>query len=344
MGSPAACSRWACTCGSWWEFTTACASASDSAWKSTSCQRVRVPPQSKMTASTPLTSTTGADAAAHVVHDVVGRHVLTIAGRPVLDLHGAVRQALADHHDRRHADQLGVLELHAGADLGPVVVQHLDALAGQLVGDPLGRGEDVLVLAGRDQVDVGRRDLAGPGQAQLVVGALGDRGHGPGGADAVRAHGDRHELAVLVEDLEVEGVGVLAAELEDVAHLDAARGLERAVLAVRAGVTVADLGGLDGAVRGEVTPGDQVDDVAAVDVGAGDPAGALDDARVDEVADARGVLLAQHLGADVALDQRRVLPELRLVEGLDLGGLHLPLEPLLVDLAVAGDADRDRLA
>src|SRR5512139_1192337 len=108
--SPAACSRWACTWWSWWEFTTAWASASDSAWKSTSCQRVRVPPQSKMTASTPPTS--GTDEADHVVHDVVGRHVLALAGRPVLDLDGAVREALANHDDRRHTDQLGVLELH----------------------------------------------------------------------------------------------------------------------------------------------------------------------------------------------------------------------------------------
>ena len=39
------------TSTSWSAFTTACASASDSAWKSMSCQRVSVPPQSKMTAS-----------------------------------------------------------------------------------------------------------------------------------------------------------------------------------------------------------------------------------------------------------------------------------------------------
>ena len=125
------------------------------------------------------------------------------------------------------------------------------------------------------------------------MGVLGDRGDRARDADAVGAHRDRDELAVLVEHLEVERVGVLAAELEDVAHLDAAGGLERAVVAVRAGVAVADLGGLDGAVGREVAAGDQVDDVAAVDVGAGDPAGALDDARVDEVADAGRVLLAR---------------------------------------------------
>ena len=55
-------------------------------------------------------------------------------------------------------------------------------------------------------------------------------------------------------------VGVLAAELEDVADLDAARGLERAA-AVGRGVAVADLGGLDRAVGGEVAARDEVDDV-----------------------------------------------------------------------------------
>ena len=80
------------------------------------------------------------------------------------------------------------------------------------------------------------------------------------------------------------------------------------------------------------------------DVGAGHPAGALDDAGVDEVADAGRRLLAQRLGADVALDQRGVLGELGLVHRLDLDGLELALEALLVDLAVAGHADGERLA
>ena len=51
--SPAACRRGRVISSASWcgAFTTAWASASDSAWKSMSCQRVRVPPQSKMTAS-----------------------------------------------------------------------------------------------------------------------------------------------------------------------------------------------------------------------------------------------------------------------------------------------------
>ena len=105
-------------------------------------------------------------------------------------------------------------------------------------------------------------------------------------ADAVRAHRDHDLLAVLVEHLEVERVGELAAELEDVADLDAAGDLEGAAAPFGHGSPVAHLGGLDRAVAGEVAAGDQVEDVPARLVGAGDPAGALDDARVEQVAHA----------------------------------------------------------
>ena len=84
--------------------------------------------------------------------------------------------------------------------------------------------------------------------------------------------------------------------------------------------------------------------MGAGDVGAGDPAGALDDARVDEEPDAGLRLLPQRLGTDVALHQRRVLGELGLVHGLDLDRLELALEALLVDVAVAGHADREGFA
>ncbi len=70
----------------------------------------------------------------------------------------------------------------------------------------------------------------------------------------------------------------------------------------------------------------------------------VDDARVDEVADAGLRLLTQRLRADVALDQRGVLVHLRLAHRLDLDRLQLALEALLVDLAVTGYADGERLA
>ena len=112
-----------------------------------------------------------------------------------------------------------------------------------------------------------------------------------------------------------ERVGVLAAELEDVPDLDAAGRRQRAA-AVGRGVALAHLGGLDRAVRGEVAAGDEVDDVVVGLVGAGDPRGAGDDPRVDEVAHA---VRGQRRRADVALDQERVGREVRLVEQRDLG-------------------------
>ena len=95
------------------------------------------------------------------------------------------------------------------------------------------------------------------------------------------------------ERLEPERLRVLAAELEDVAHLDAAGGDEGARPVGRR-VALADLGRLDRAVGGEVATRDEVEDVAAVDVRPGHPRGAVDDAGVDEVADAAGVVLAEH--------------------------------------------------
>ena len=89
--------------------------------------------------------------------------------------------------------------------------------------------------------------------------------------------------------------------------------------------------------------------VLLVDVRAGHPRGAVDDARVDEEADAAGRLLAEHRavgrpGADVALDEPGVLREVGLGGRLDLGGRERDLGALHVDLAVAGHADDDELA
>ena len=130
------------------------------------------------------------------------------------------------------------------------------------------------------------RELARPAQTLLVAGALGDRGDGAGDPDPVGAHGHRDELAVLVEHLEPERLGVLPAELEDVAHLDAAGQLQRSG-PVRGRVAGPDLGGLDRPVGGEVPPAGQLEHVPARLVGAGQPPGARTHPRVDQVADLR---------------------------------------------------------
>ena len=84
--------------------------------------------------------------------------------------------------------------------------------------------------------------------------------------------------------------------------------------------------------------------MAAGLVGAGDPLGARHDARVEQVADARGPAAAERARSDVALHERGVRGEVGLVERQHLGGTDLGLEPLQVDLAVAGHADGERLA
>ena len=216
---------------------------------------------------------------------------------------------------------------------------------GQVLGELLGGREDRLVLAGRDEVHVGGRDVARPAQADLVEGVLGDRGDGARGTDAVGAHGDGDELAVLVEHLEVERVGVLAAELEDVAHLDAARGLQGAAVA-RCGQ-----GSPSRTSATSMTPSPEKSRPATrsstwlpATSAPVTQRGALDDAGVEQEADAGGLLLAEGAGADVALGQRRPRGEVGLAERLEHHALaELGLEPLGVDLAVAGQADRERL-
>ena len=86
-----------------------------------------------------------------------------------------------------------------------------------------------------------------------------------------------------------------------------------------------------------------------VDVRAGDPARALAHARIDEVTDAGGRLLAEHCSrrrprTDVALHEQRVVLEVVRGGRLDLGGREGHLGALLIDLAVTGDADDDQFA
>src|SRR5690349_875527 len=147
-------SRWASGCGS----SAACASAWASSTKSTVCQGVSVPPQSKMTASTAMSAPHGLE---QVRHHVLTAYVGPLARGAVLHLEHTVGDSAAGHDDRGHPDQLGVLELHARADPRPVVEEHGEPLGGQLGRELLGGLEHRGVLACGDQVDVGGRDLAG---------------------------------------------------------------------------------------------------------------------------------------------------------------------------------------
>ena len=69
-------------------------------------------------------------------------------------------------------------------------------------------------------------------------------------------------LPLLSSTLQPERLGVLPAELEDVAHLDAPGQPQRSG-AVRRRVALPDLGHVEHAVRGEVAAADQVEHVPA---------------------------------------------------------------------------------
>ena len=59
----------------------------------------------------------GSDLSAQVddaIDDVVHRHVDAVATGSIAHLHLPVGQSLANDHDRRHADELCVVELHTG--------------------------------------------------------------------------------------------------------------------------------------------------------------------------------------------------------------------------------------
>src|SRR5699024_3970387 len=78
-----------------------------------------------------------------------------------------------------------------------------------------------------------------------------------------------------------------AAELEDVSDLDSTGQVHRAG-AVGRGIAGTDVGDLDGSVRGEVPPGDEVEHMPSVNVGAGDTPGPGNDPRIKQVSDPRG--------------------------------------------------------
>ena len=129
--------------------------------RSTWCQGVSVPPQSKTTASTGWL-TRGRSRRGSRRRPTPTATSRRSPERRSLTSMRAVGQAATDDDDGRHADELGVLELHAGAGLATVVEQHLDAARLELAGELLGVRGDGLVLAGGDDVHVGRGERPRP--------------------------------------------------------------------------------------------------------------------------------------------------------------------------------------
>ncbi|CFE39588.1 Uncharacterised protein [Mycobacterium tuberculosis] len=184
-------------------------------------------------------------------------------------------------------------------------------------------------------MNIERRDRRRPAKAQLVVVLLGNDGNQPRHTDAVGTHGQPHRLAILAEHVGGEGVGVFAPQLEDVPNFDTARHDQRTG-AVGRWIAFAHLGGLNGAVCGEVAAGHQTDNMAAGLVRPGDPAGAVDYPRVDEIAD---IVLPQRLWPDITLNQERVLGEIIVVEQRVVSRFQRCAQPFVIDLTVAGHAD-----
>src|SRR5699024_5310224 len=104
----------------------------------------------------------------------------------------------------------------------------------------------------------------------------------------------------------------------------------------------------------EIASVHEVVDMVTVPVRTGDPARAVGDAGIDEVAQARGALESEERvreglpGADVARDQlgqpREVRVRRRFHGDLALAQAAGPLRTVQVDLAVAGESDDDDLA
>ncbi len=148
-----------------------------------------------------------------------------------------------------HAQQLHVGEHHARA-LFTVVKQHVHAGGFQFGVELLGQLGHAhwLVHVHRHDGHFERGDGVRPDDAVLVVVLLDGGGHQTGDSDAVATHLHGDGLAALVQHARLHGFGVLGAELEDVAHFDAALEQQLA-LAARARVAfhhVAQVGNLVG--------------------------------------------------------------------------------------------------
>ena len=219
------------------------------------------------------------------------------------------------------------------------------------------------VLAGDNDVNVCGRQVTRPDQALLVVVTLGNGGKCAGHTHAVGAHGHGLQLAVLVQNLQAQRLSVLAAQGEDVAHLDTA-GCHQLAGAVRCRVAFTDLARLDDAVGGEIAAEDQVCHVLALFVCAGDPAGTAHHAGVNEEGNAgcgsyrvlvlgvcteQGCVQAQ-AGANVALDQLRECLQVLFAGCLNLNlaadaqqGTDVDLNAAQVHGTVAGNAHGEDL-
>src|SRR5580765_3758145 len=148
--------------------------------------------------------------------ELPARNALVRPVAAVSDLDQALLGQEIPHSDaNRHAEEVRVLELHAGA-LVAIVEQHVETRRSKLAVDLLA-GTRLRAVLGpdRDQVHLERCNGPGPDDAIRVVALLDRPGSDPGGANPIRSHDDRLLLPLLVQVHRTKRRGVPRPELED---------------------------------------------------------------------------------------------------------------------------------
>ena len=123
--------------------------------------------------------------------------------------------------------------------------------------------------------------------------------------NAVGTHGRYSALAVFIQNLHIEGFGVLTTQLEDVAKLNAALQSQRA-LSFWSWVTLMNLRRFNNLINLEITACNQTNHVVVLIISTGDPRSTGDHAWVSVDLNAIGVEATR---ANIALDQEGILLE-----------------------------------
>ncbi|CCJ85275.1 hypothetical protein BN133_1652 [Cronobacter dublinensis 582] len=168
----------------------------------------------------------------------------------------------------RNTDELHVGE-HDARTLFTVIHQHVDAFGAKLSVEFLGKllYAEGFVHVHRQNRDLERRDSVRPDDTAIVMVLLDSRSHHARHADAVAAHGQDLVAAIFALNGRFQRVGVFGAQLEDVAHFDAALDKQR-TLAVRARIAGHDVTDIGHFWRRDITIPVDAEIVFAVDVGA----------------------------------------------------------------------------
>src|SRR5438874_6431178 len=239
-------------CASAIAFATTDCSCGSRCWSARAARGTPTPSAASATTRNGRTRAAGVAASspqarAHELERAVRGELGARALAPLAVLESAGLQAAIRHHQPvRDPEQLGVGELDARARV-TVVVQHLDSGGGELgiqaVAD-LADTSGFLQVQGYENHLKGR-DRRRPDDAALIVVLFDGRGHDARHTDTVAAHVERGLAARLIEHQRLHGLAVLAAQLEDVADLDAARDLQPAG-AGRAGIALDDVAQIRG--------------------------------------------------------------------------------------------------